>query len=196
MLAGVCLHTVPAFAGTLTTTDADVACSNTDLLQIPGQPPTWSFSAGYASFRNGTPEHFYNGVAYNSAQYGTEPIVWPDPGNILTFTLNTSVNKLGYDLSQVNTYFGHNDSGRRALGIKVEFSKVGADNTFFLLYDMDSAYTAPSNYGKISMTAVPADEATGVKKVRITFEVAPGGVSEIDVFGTATPSMGTVLLIR
>ena len=189
MLAGVCLHTVPAFAATKTETDATVDCSNTDLLQTQFE----SFSGSYGNQDGGTEPLLRNGVAHTSSQYASPtPVVWSQTGNVWTWTLNTTVNTLGYDLSQVNLFHGHNDSGRDGQAVKVEYSKVATPDTYVTLYDMGGTQAAyASFYGKIGITAVPADGATGVKKIRITFnsvENGGGGVAEVDVLGTAQSS--------
>jgi len=200
---GVIAASPQAQAGTINTYDATTACSNSDLLQTQ-----------FVSFEAGGP-------APGSQQLdamGTEPSVrdgeaktsagWPDTGptavgyytggdlQTWTYTLDTSTNTLGYDLSQVNTFFGHNDSGRRSEGVKVEFSHVGDEGTFHTLYDMgDTWFTPDSCYGEISIQA-GVGEATGVKIVKITFTKSQnGGISEIDVVGTPTPEPATMALM-
>ena len=189
MLAAVCLHTVPAFAGSLITTDADVDCSNTDLLQTQFDGFTLTAgthgSAGEPTVRDG--------VALTSSGYASAHLeAWT--GDVWTYTLNTSVNTLGYDLSQVNVYHGYVNDDRDGLQIKVEFSRVDAETTFYTLYDMGSRHDPASNYGKIGISAEPmtypyVDPPRGVKMVRITITDPQNGqaaVSEIDVLGTPT----------
>ena len=107
MLAAVCLHTVPAFAGTLTTTDGDVACSNTDLLQTQFASFTGQLSGNHGNPLSGTEPTLRNGVALTSSQYASPPVLWSETGFIWTYTLDTTVNTSGYDLSQVNLFHGH-----------------------------------------------------------------------------------------
>ena len=207
MLAAVCLHTVPAFAATLTLTDADVACSNTDLLQTQFESFAGTLSGPYGQPTGGTEPLLRDGVALTSSQLlgpPEPPCVWAGIPSVWIYTLNTTVNTLGYDLSQVNLFHGYKVGGARdALAVKVQFSTVAAPDTFATLYNMGGTwYDPPSDYGKISIAAVPADGATGVKKIRITFnEVQNGGVpvSELDVLGTATAGTavtGTVIIVR
>jgi hypothetical protein len=98
--------------------------------------------------------------------------------------------------------FGYQDDSRDGQAVKVEFSTVADPNTFATLYDMGTTWhDPPSDYGKISITAEPEDEATNVKRVMITFNDAQNGgvpVSELDVLGTATPRQvhGTILIVR
>jgi hypothetical protein len=100
---GVIVASPQAQAGTMVGTDATVACANDDLLQTGA---FGSFSGTFEStYRGGTEATLRDGVAYTAAQYATEPVVWPCTGTIWTYTLNTTVNTLGYDLSQVNTFF-------------------------------------------------------------------------------------------
>ena len=205
MLAGVCLHTVPAFAGTLTTTDADVACSNTDLLQTQFESFTGQLSGSYGQPTGGTEPLLRDRIALTSSQLAgppEPPCVWAGVASVWIYTLDTTVNTLGYDLSQVNLFHGYRvGGGRDGLAVKVEFSTVAAPDTFATLYDMGTTWhDPPSDYGKISITAEPEDEATGVKKIRITFNDAQNGgvpVSELDVLGTATARTvaGTVIMV-
>ena len=208
LLAGVCLHTVPAFAAELTTTDADAACSNSDLLQTQFESFTGPLSGIYNQPTGGTEPLLRDGAALTSSQMAPDPpCVWAGNPSVWTYTLNTTVNTSGYDLSQVNLFHGSPDDGRDGMAIKVEFSTVAAPDTFATLYDMggtasdgSTAHDPPSNYGKIGITAVPADGATGVKKIRITFNYTQNQavpVSELDVLGTATAiPRRSVLIVR
>jgi len=221
MLAGVCLHAVPAFAADLTTTDADTACSNTDLLQDPGVVWSGNLSGIYVQPEGGTEPLLRDGVAAADV-----PAVWASLdkphqgwplGSIWVYTLDTSVNTGGYDLSEVNLFFGELPAQRNQMAVKVEYSKVGSD-TFDVLYDMGwNRYTAPSGNGKISIQAGDG-EATGVDAVKFswaavwtqedidtgapnpTFATLNNGaspVSEIDVLGTPTAALtGTVIIVR
>jgi len=121
-------------------------------------------------------------------------------GDIWTYTLDTTTNTLGYDLTQVNIFHGHSDDGRDGQAVKVEFSTVASPTTFVTLYDMGTTRFDPtSNYGEISIQSVPEDNATGVKIVKITFNSVEGNggpVSEIDVVGTPTvPEPATMALM-
>ncbi len=112
MLAAVCLHTVPAFAGTLTLTDADVACSNTDLLQTQFASFPGTLSGPYGQPTGGTEPLLRDGVALTSSQLAADPpCVWAGNSSIWIYTLNTTVNTLGYDLSQVNLFHGYRFGG-------------------------------------------------------------------------------------
>ena len=188
---GVIAASPQAQAATLVTTDATTACSGTDLLQTQFA----SFSGTVVSINGGTEPTLRDGVALDSVGYGTSPVVWVSTGIIWTYTLDTTTYTLGYDLSEVDVFHGHNDPGRRSEGVKVEFSTVGAPDTFVTLYDMgDTWYTPPSCYGEISIQA-DLGEATGVKIVKITFTKSEnGGISEIDVVGTPTPEPATMAL--
>ena len=157
-----------------------------------------SFSGTVVSINGGTEPTLRDGVALDSVGYGTSPVVWVSTGIIWTYTLDTTTYTLGYDLSEVDVFHGHNDPGRRSEGVKVEFSTVASPTTFVTLYDMGTTRFDPtSNYGEISIQSVPEDNATGVKIVKITFTKSEnGGISEIDVLGTPTvPEPATMALM-
>ena len=203
-----------AQAATLATTDSTVPGawigSNADLLQ----DATWNAGLSNLSGIYGQPagadESFLrdgsvtNGLSVWAGM--NKPHAGFPLGSIWVYNLNTSVNTGGYDLSQVNLFFGELPIQRNQMAVKVEYSKVGSD-AFEVLYDMGyELYTAPSGNGKISITA-GAGEATGVDAVRFswasvwtqadidseapnpTFSTVNNGytpVYEMDVFGTAT----------
>ena len=170
LLTGVCLHTVPAFAATLTTTDGDVACSNTDLLQTQFESFTGTLSGPYGQPTGGTEPLLRDGVALTSSQYASQPSVWSANGNVWTYTLDTTVNTAGHDISEVNVYHGHNDAGRDGQAFKVGYSKVATPDTYVTLYDMGTTMAQYASwYGKTSNTAATADGAKVVKRIMITF---------------------------
>jgi len=201
-----------AQAATLATTDSTVPGawigSNADLLQ----DATWNAGLSNLSGIYGQPagadESFLrdgsvtNGLSVWAGM--NKPHAGFPLGSIWVYNLNTSVNTGGYDLSQVNLFFGELPIQRNQMAVKVEYSKVGSD-AFEVLYDMGYArYTAPSGNGKISIQAA-AGEATGVDAVRFSWASDWTGsgpndpnpvqstvnngytpVYEMDVFGTAT----------
>jgi hypothetical protein len=122
-------------------------------------------------------------------------------GDVLTYTLDTSVNTAGYQIDQVDMFHGWKDGGRdRISDFDVAYATVGDPGTFIdLLTDGDSGNYA-SSYGRTSV--VPAGSntflATDVAAVRITFnsiENGYGGISEIDVLGAAVPEPSTFCLV-
>ncbi len=202
---GVIAASPQAQAGTINTYDATTACSNSDLLQTQFV----SFEAGGPAPGSqqldemGTEPSVRDGVAYTSALWpavGPTAVGYYTGGDLQTwtYTLDTSTNTLGYDLSQVNLFIGWGGLYRQEFAVKVEFSTVG-DETFHTLYDMGTTtYDPPSDYGEISIQSATADNATGVKKVKITFNYVDhnwGGVSELDVVGTPTPEPATMALM-
>jgi hypothetical protein len=110
-----------AHAATLTTTDGDVACSSTDLLQTQFVGFTGSLSGPYGQPTGGTEPLLRDGVAAVG-----DPCVWSGVGSVWIYTLDTTVNTLGYDLTQVNLFHGDGNGGRDGQAVKVEFSTVDA----------------------------------------------------------------------
>ena len=208
-----------AQAATIAKTDSTVPGawigSNEDLLQgatwndklsnlsgVYGQPA----GADESFLRDGSVTNGLSVWAGNSKPHAGFPL-----GSIWVYNLNTSVSAGGYDLSQVDLFFGELPTQRNQMAVKVEYSKVGSD-AFEVLYDMGyELYTAPSGNGKISITA-GAGEATGVDAVRFSWASDWTGsgpndpnpvqstvnngyapVYEIDVLGTASVIPRTVV---
>jgi hypothetical protein len=132
--------------------------------------------------------------------WGTAPI-----SSIWVYNLNTSVNTGGYNLSEVNLFFGAED--RETMAVKVEYSKDGGA-TFHVLIDM--GYSQVGSPISIDVAATGKD-ATGVDAVRFSWASdwtgSPLGspnpglssinnsgtpVYEIDVFGKAGTRTRTV----
>jgi hypothetical protein len=90
--------------------------------------------------------------------WGTAPI-----SSIWVYNLNTSVNTGGYNLSEVNLFFGAED--RETMAVKVEYSKDGGA-TFHVLIDM--GYSQVGSPISIDVAATGKD-ATGVDAVRFSW---------------------------
>jgi len=99
-------------------------------------------------------------------------------------------------------FHGWRDTGRNADTYSVSYSTVEAPATFIPLYNSASHVndtSAGSNYGRNSVLIEESDGVTGVKAVRIEWVTYYlHGVSEIDMFGTPTPTAptGTILILR
>jgi PEP-CTERM motif len=125
-------------------------------------------------------------------------------GTFVTYTLNTAVNTLGYNISSIAVFGGWNDNGRDQQLYRAAYSVVGSPLFIDLpLVDFNPAIGAnlqSANRTILSDNALPF-LATGVDQVRFTFDTpAPEngyvGYAEIDVIGVATvPEPGAVALL-
>lgn len=108
-------------------------------------------------------------------------------GAFVEFTLDLSVNALGYDISSIESFGGWNDSGRDRQLFKLSYSLVGsADFTFLGALDSNPAAGGePSAVRGVFDTAL-----TGVDGIRIDFfggqENTYAGYGEFDVVGSPT----------
>jgi len=192
-----------AQAAYLDTEDATVACSNSDLLQtsLAYQPTNdgvethdtydfvgWGPTGGLPILNDGEAALPAEYVGAKAAGIANDGHSW------ITYTLDTSVNTAGYDLSSIDVFHGWRDSGRDMCDYDVSFSTVAAPTTFADLYS-DAQYNPASDYGRTGVIVEPTDLATGVKAVRIDIYAQYGlkGYSEIDVVGEATPAAGPVI---
>jgi hypothetical protein len=182
--------------------DAVALPSSTDLLQTQlsnaTQPAGWVLVSGSNATRSPVGPLLTNGVAaYRNATLGTpayaiaygNEFTTGNAGNQVTFTLNTTVNTFGYDLTQIDIYHGWSDNGRDAISLTIAVATVAAPLTFTDLYTTTS-YNPPSFYGRQRVIDdLSAPLATGIGAVRFTVfsaENSGAGLSEIDVFGAAS----------
>ena len=167
--------------------------SSNDLLQT--QLASTSNSLSINGVENGaiggTVGNLTNG-SFGTANAGGAHVI---DGGSITFTLDTSINTFGYDLSGIDTYAGWNDSGRDNQKYTVSYSTVSSPGTFITIASInDSPAIAPLN--KIAITDIGA---TGVGAIRFTFDSPQEnngvGYKELDVFGTASvPEPSAALL--
>ena len=172
------------------------AVSNTDLLQWPGVvtdtndltinwPESWggntisNLSDGVFDLPGG------NGLAIASG--------------VLLYTLDTSTNTNGYDISGINTYGGWPNWGRSRQQYDVAYSTVDDPNNFTdIAIGLDSNYYIPDapSYTAIYITDNSSPWlATRVKAVRFTFPVqlnGGAGYRELDVIGQANAGTNAV----
>jgi hypothetical protein len=193
-----------ALADVVVTTDHNTTgytVSSTDLLQGPGVLTDTNNlnlngpeSAGGNTISNLTDGFFGipggNGLAIASG--------------VLIYTLDTSVNTNGYDISAINTYGGWPNWGRSEQQYDVAYSTVDDTNTFTdIATGVDSGYYIPD---VPSYTAVYITDntnpwlATRVSAVRFTFPAqlnGGAGYRELDVIGQAdagnTPVAPTIV---
>lgn len=123
-------------------------------------------------------------------------------GTFVTYTLNTTLSPLGYDISSIAVYGGWNDNGRDQQFYTVSYSLVGGDE-FFDLITVNFNPTVEGDLQTANRTVVTDDAndfiISGVDQIRFTFhpetENGYSGYAEIDVFGRATvPEPGTAAL--
>ena len=120
-------------------------------------------------------------------------------GGDVTYTLDTSVNTLGYDLSNIGIFSGWNDDGRDGINVTVSYATVSAPMTFVNITTatQDDGATKFEN-ANITEGVSPFVLATGVKSIRFTFnspENGGAGYKELDVIGVATvPEPSAALL--
>ena len=199
VLLGILLTQSAAVAGLVVTTAHNVsgyAVSNNDLLQLSGtltdvsnltlnDPESW----GGNTVSNLTDGTFNipggNGLAIASG--------------VLIYTLDTSINTNGYDISGINTYGGWPNWGRSRQQYDVAYSTVDDPASFIdLTTGIDGGYyvaDAPS-YTSVSI----ADDtnpwlATRVAAIRFTFPTqlnGGAGYRELDVIGQADSGTANV----
>lgn len=116
----------------------------------------------------------------------------------LTFTLNTTVNTLGYTLNEITSIAGYNGGYSAELADQkytVSYSTVAAPSIFVSLASVDyEPYTTGGGNSSSEVDLTNLGAVTGVKSVRFTFSVpttetgiqAGTLIREIDVFGSAT----------
>lgn len=114
-------------------------------------------------------------------------------GTFATYTLDTSVNLLGYDLTSIAVYGGWNDNGRDQQLYTAAYSLVG-DPNFTDLPFVDFNPPVPGNVQSATRATFSDDTAafliSRVDEIRFTFTPAPEngytGYAEIDVLGSPT----------
>jgi hypothetical protein len=114
-------------------------------------------------------------------------------GGSLIYTFDTSVNKLGCTISNINTYGGWPDINRDAQNYTVAYATVAEPTNFI---DIATISFNPSPGSSPSYTSVAIADvsggllASGVKSLRFTFgpqENGAAGYREFDVLGVAVP---------
>lgn len=125
-------------------------------------------------------------------------------GTQLTYTLDKSINTLGYNLTQIDTYSGW-DSGRDGQRYTVQYSQVFDPLTFITIGSFNNNFNSLSsgtgnNHGnrRVRMTDSDGFLALNVDSIRFIFLDAENGWTafrEIDVLGVqAVPEPSSLLL--
>ena len=178
--------------------------SVTDLIN-DGQSTLANFTtSGFAGFGNVT--NLNNGTLGVPAGIGSVAGENADGIFSATFTLDTAVNTLGYDITGIDSHVGYDFSSRASQNYEVWYTTVG-NATFTLL---GTATYSPSFSGNPASTLIKWTDTTGtlVSGVNaLRFDIKPfngtfgnGGNNEpayreFDAFGVATvPEPSTLML--
>lgn len=202
VLASASLCVAPLFSGEARATIVSVTSSSlgsqfaytvsaTDLIN---QGQATLDSAAYANINLGGGS---TTSALNNSTMGTtnstlnSDVLWDTDGIFTaTYTLNTTVNTLGYSISQVETFAGW-PSDRAKQKYELLYSTVAAPGTFISLGTFSFSTANISGSTRVSLTDDSGFLATGVKAIR--FNVQSPGVGaetvyrEFDVIGIPTP---------
>lgn len=193
-----------------TSSETAFPASTTDLINS-GQPTfTSASSTGYAAFTNGG---FTSDVTtLNDGGLGLPSSNFPDALATLafdldgtwttTFTLNTTSNTYGYDITQINTLAGW-QANRADQKFGLSYSTVAAPATYTPLGTFSLDASGVSGSTKIQLTDSTGMVAMNVKNLQFSFQNFGVGTSpetvyrEVDVFGTpsTTPPAPTSLSI-
>lgn len=116
-------------------------------------------------------------------------------GSTLTYTLDTSTNPLGYDISGIDVLTRWADNGLINPNVSISYSLVGSPDDFVSLTTVRFTSTVGGSnpWTKSNIYNEGAKIRSGVAKIKFEFGAQPynmTGYSEIDVFGVAT-SPGT-----
>ena len=170
--------------------------SNTDLLQmnlagapvVSGNFDREPITGGASILNNGA--FSISGIGNNNPELTTG-----ENNATVTYTLDTTTNTLGYNVTSIAGYGGWNDSGRDRQHYSIFYSTVGRSD-FNFLGEVDDDPASPG-----SLSAVRAVfsglSISGVDQIRIEIlngqENGYAGYGELDVIGTATvPEPGTM----
>ena len=115
------------------------------------------------------------------------------------YNLDVSIHTLGYDIMNITTYGGWNDSGRDKQLFAISYSLVGEVGFHYLdSINFDPPATGPAQVAT-GVRAVFATSLTGVDAIRFDFlsgqENSYGGYAEFDVFGSPVPEPSTLALV-
>jgi hypothetical protein len=177
--------------------DAPFTVSNTDLLQTSLSGITSLGDFNREPVLGGQPVLFNGAFAIGTS--GNRPeLVTGENNATITFTLDTSVNTLGYDVTSIAGYGGWGDGGRDNQIYSIYFSQVGSSAFTYL----GGVNHQPGSPGAPSAVRTLFDNVglTGVDAIRIDFldgqENGFAGYGEFDVIGTPTvPEPASVFLL-
>jgi hypothetical protein len=149
-------------------------------------------SGGLPALRNGS-------FVINGGNPGdNSPLATGANGSFVEYTLDLSVNTLGYDISSIEAYGGWNDGGRDRQFYRILYSLVG-EATFKEIAGLDYDPTGTGNPSAVR--AIFGTDLSGVDAIRFEFptgqENGYAGYGEFDVVGSATvpEPAGAALLV-
>lgn len=187
--------------GSASAFDANISAN--DLVNT-GQPTLSNVTSTAAAFTPYTLDGLHDGGAVLSAGGG----FWYTNATIVTFTLNTSANPLGYDISSVRNIQGFTvDAGLYAnQSFDILYSTVSDPLTFLPLatisYQPFLASDTPGGSTMVTLTNTTGVLATHVAALQLNIPLNPGpsdsqtGVfREFDVFGEPVPEPSMFVLL-
>lgn len=203
--AAVVGNTTGEFSATGSDTEFDPQASAVDLIDT--DQPTLTSTAVAPPPENGCCGYTLEGMHDGSAAANANRAFWNGVTSprVVTYTLNTALNPLGYDITQITNIQGHSN----ARGVyanqewSVSYSTVNDPATFVPLTSVDyQPYGEADPEAGSTIVRVTDDTgvlASGVAALQFTLPVASGDQTavyrETDVFGRATvPEPATALL--
>lgn len=121
-------------------------------------------------------------------------------GGDIAYTLDTTINTFGYDISSIGIYTGWADFNRNAINVTVSYSTVASPMTFVDLTIVTQS-SAATRFESAVVTESSSSNllASGVKSIKFTFgaqEFNGVGYKELDVIGIATiPEPSSMILL-
>jgi hypothetical protein len=165
------------------------AVSNTDLLQGVGT----SFDASLLNI-NVAESAGYTVPSLTDGLFPNDDRALAIASGVLTYTLDTTINNAGYDVTSLATYGGWANWARSEQQYSVAYASVANPTNFVnLVTNVDSGYYVSDtpSYTAVWLTNnVNAPLATGVKAIRFTFPAqlnGGAGYREFDLFGSPSP---------
>ncbi len=167
------------------------AVSNSDLLQT--NLASFQTTGGFGSFGGGPISVLFNGIFGASGAVFDGQNIAPGTGATLTFSLNLSVNTMGYDLTQLTTIASW-DTGRDGQEYSISYSTVSAPGVFISLaiipqFNPQGVVDTLNSHTRVSVTDSNGILASNVAHIRYTFtsfENSGTAYREIDVLGVAS----------
>ncbi|MBN2578717.1 MAG: PEP-CTERM sorting domain-containing protein [Pirellulales bacterium] len=217
-VAALLCCTAPASADVMVSVNSQTgvqntfAVSNSDLIEA-GQPTLLSsvLTSGTEMFSSSVTK-INDGVAYgvDNNYYDTTTTLTPSNATVVTVTLDTTTNTLGYDIDTIVSLTGNglwNGFSRTSQKYDVSYSTVSDPSTWVYLSGdagatVDRLADTAEEEQVIISSGSAAPIATGVKSLQFTFyDKGASGYEqneyrEIDVVGTATvPEPSTIVLL-
>jgi hypothetical protein len=119
-------------------------------------------------------------------------------GGSITYSLDTTVNTMGYDISSIGIFTGWQNGGRDGINVEVFYATVADPSTFVSLGTATQNGSGQYQTNEFSESVSPNVLAAGVKSIRFSFgsqENGGTGYKELDVIGVAAvPEPSAALL--